>query len=61
MGEIVGATVGFGHDDVEPILGLTALMSAGIEMDPVSRRLKRRPSVRMKRRPERRAFVSVFN
>ncbi len=48
MGEIVGATVGFGPDDVEPILGLTALESVGIEIDPVSQRLKRRPAVRMK-------------
>ena len=40
-GEIVGATVGFGPDDVEPILGLTALESVGIEIDPVSQRLKR--------------------
>ena len=50
MGEIVGATVGFGNDDIEPILGLTALASVGIEIDPVSQRLKRRPSVRMKGR-----------
>ena len=49
MGEIVGATVGFGADGVEPILGLTALESVGIEVDPVSQRLKRRPAVRMKR------------
>ena len=49
MGEIVGATVGFGTDGVEPILGLTALESVGIEVDPVSQRLKRRPAVRMKR------------
>ena len=54
MGEIVGATVGFGNDDIEPILGLTALESVGIEIDPVSQRLKRRPSVRMKRRKARR-------
>ena len=53
MGEIVGATVGFGNDDVEPILGLTALESVGIEIDPVSQRLKRRPSVRMKGRASR--------
>ena len=50
MGEIVGATVGFGNDHIEPILGLTALESVGIEIDPVSQRLKRRPSVRMKGR-----------
>ena len=54
MGEIVGATVGFGNDDIEPILGLTALESVGIEIDPVSQRLKRRPSVRMKGRAARR-------
>ena len=53
MGEIVGATVRFGPDDMEPILGLTALASVGIEIDPVSQRLKRRPAVRMK--TERRA------
>ena len=49
MGEIVGATIGYGTDGVEPILGLTALESVGIEVDPVSQRLKRRPAVRMKR------------
>ena len=50
MGEIVGATVCFGPAGVEPILGLTALESGGIEIDPASQRLKRRPAVRMKRR-----------
>jgi len=54
MGEVVGATVGFGNDDIEPILGLTALESVGIEVDPVSQRLRRRPSVRMKGRVARR-------
>ena len=48
MGEFVGATVGFGPDDAEPILGVTALESVGIEIDPVSQRLKRRHAVRMK-------------
>ena len=50
MGEFVGATIGFGNPGVEPILGVTALESVGIEIDPVSQRLKRRPAVRMKRR-----------
>lgn len=50
MGEIVGATICFGNPGVEPILGLTALESVGIEVDPVSQRLKRRPAVRMKSR-----------
>jgi clan AA aspartic protease len=48
MGEIVGATVIFGPDDVEPILGMTALESVGIEIDPRNNRLKRLPSVRLK-------------
>ncbi|MEK7275143.1 MAG: clan AA aspartic protease, partial [Candidatus Desantisbacteria bacterium] len=45
MGEIVGATIIFGKDDVEPILGVTALESVGIEVDPQNQRLKRLPAV----------------
>lgn len=48
MGETVGATVIYGPDDAEPILGVTALESVGIEVDPRSQRLKRLPSVRLK-------------
>lgn len=48
MGEIVGATVIFGKDDVEPILGVTVLESVGIEVDPQNQRLKRLPAVRLK-------------
>ena len=48
MGEIVGSTVIFGSDDVEPILGVTALESAGFEVDPRTQRLKRLPAVRLK-------------
>lgn len=48
MGEIVGATVIFGANDAEPILGVTALESVGIEVDPRSQRMKRLPSVRLK-------------
>ena len=48
MGEFVGATVIFGPDDAEPILGMTALESVGIEVDPRNNRLKRLPSVRLK-------------
>ena len=58
MGEKVGATVIFGPDDVEPILGVTALESAGIEVDKRSQRLKRLPTVRLKtgrRRPRHRS------
>jgi len=48
MGEIVGSTVIFGADDTEPILGVTALESVGIEVDPRSQRLKRLPAARLK-------------
>lgn len=49
MGETVGGTILFGAADTEPLLGLTALESVGIEVDPVNRRLKRLPAVRLKR------------
>ncbi len=48
MGEIVGGTILFGDTDAEPLLGLTALESVGIEVDPLNQRLKRLPSVRLK-------------
>jgi clan AA aspartic protease len=48
MGEGVGATVIFGRDDAEPLLGVTALESVGIEVDPQNQRLKRLPAVRLK-------------
>ena len=50
MGELVWVTVIFGKDDIEPILGVTALESVGIEVDPQNQRLKRLPAVRLKRR-----------
>jgi clan AA aspartic protease len=43
LGELVGATLRFGTDDSTPILGLTALESAGIFFDPHTRELKRQP------------------
>jgi clan AA aspartic protease len=48
MGEIVGGTIIFGDSDAEPILGVTALESVGIEVDPRNQRLKRLPAVRLK-------------
>ncbi len=48
MGDIVGATIIMGADDVEPILGVTSLESVGIEVDPRNQRLKRLPAVRLK-------------
>jgi len=49
MGDVVGATIIFGEDDIEPILGVTALESVGIEVDPKNQRLKRLPAVRLKK------------
>ena len=38
----------FGADEAEPLLGVTALESVGIEVDPANQRLKRLPAVRLK-------------
>ena len=48
MGEFVGATIIFGEADAEPLLGVTALESVGIEVDPRNQTLKRLPAVRLK-------------
>jgi len=48
MGDIVGGTIIFGDADAEPILGVTALESVGIEVDPQNQRLKRMPATRLK-------------
>ena len=48
MGEIVGGTIIMGDEGAEPLLGVTALESVGIEVDPVNQRLKRQPAVRLK-------------
>ena len=49
MGEIVGGTIIFGEPGAEPLLGVTALESFGIEVDPTNQRLKILPAVRLKR------------
>ncbi len=49
MGELVGNTIIFGKKGTEPILGVTALESVGIEVDPQNQRLKRLPAVRLKK------------
>ena len=48
MGEFVGATIIIGDEDAEPLLGVTALESAGIEVDPRNESLKKLPAVRLK-------------
>ncbi len=48
MGEVTAGRVLFGPDDVEPLLGVTALESVGITVDPASRTLKRLPAIPLK-------------
>jgi hypothetical protein len=49
MGEIVGGTIIFGDPGTEPILGVTALESVGIEVNPQDQTLKRLPAARLKK------------
>jgi predicted aspartyl protease len=49
MGEIVGGTIIFGESGTEPILGVTALESVGIEVDPRTQKLNRMPATRLKK------------
>ena len=49
MGEIVGGTIIFGDPGTEPILGVTALESVGIDVDPRSQTLKKMPATRLKK------------
>lgn len=48
MGEVTAGRVIFGPDGVQPILGVTALESVGITIDPATRTLKRLPAVPLK-------------
>jgi len=48
LGDFVGSTIVFGPEDSEPLLGVTALESLGIEVDPTNQQLRRLPSVRLK-------------
>lgn len=49
MGEIVGGTIIFAKPGTEPILGVTALESVGINIDPRNQKLKRMPAIRLKK------------
>jgi clan AA aspartic protease len=48
MGEITAGRIIFGPDNAEPILGVTALESVGITVDPATRTLKRLPAIPLK-------------
>ena len=47
MGETAWGAIVFGNDDAAPLLGVTALESVGIEVDPRNQTLRRQPAVRM--------------
>lgn len=49
MNEITAGRVIFDPDDVEPILGVTALESVGVTEDPANRNLKKPPTIPLKR------------
>jgi len=49
MGEITAGRVVFGPETMEPILGVTALESVGITVDPVRRTLHRVPALPLRR------------
>jgi clan AA aspartic protease len=48
MGEVTAGRVIFGPNNAEPILGVTALESVGITIDPANRTLKRLPAIPLK-------------
>lgn len=49
MGEIVGGTIIIGDPGKGPILGVTALESVGIDIDPRTQTLIRMPATRLKK------------
>lgn len=48
MDEVTAGRIIFGPDNVEPILGVTALESVGMTIDPANRTLKRLPAIPLK-------------
>jgi clan AA aspartic protease len=48
MGDITAGRVIFGPENSEPILGVTALESVGILVDPTKQTLKRMPAIPLK-------------
>jgi hypothetical protein len=48
MGETTAGTVIFRDPDCEPLLGVTALESVGIIVDPANETLKRLPAIPLK-------------
>ena len=48
MGDVVPGVVIFGPDSCEPILGVTALETVGIMVDPTQHTLQRLPAIPLK-------------
>lgn len=48
MGEITAGRVIFGTPECEPLLGVTALESVGIVVDPANKTLRRLPAIPLK-------------
>jgi predicted aspartyl protease len=48
MGTVVPGLIVFGPDDAEPILGLVALESAALKVNPVTQQLEKLPAVMLK-------------
>ncbi len=49
MGSVTAGRVVFGAEDIEPILGVTALESVGVIVDPVKKELRRLPAIPLRR------------
>ena len=47
MGEIAGVTIAMGDESCEPLLGVTALESMGIEVDPHNQELNKLGTIRL--------------
>ena len=58
MGALTFGRVIFGPDGCEPLLGVTALESAGVTIDPANQRLKRLPAVPLKSVVHRRRQIA---
>ena len=48
LDELTAGRIIFGPENIEPILGVTQLESAGIAVDPVNHTLKRLPAISLK-------------
>ena len=53
VGETIGVTIVMAGEGTEPLLGLTAMESAGLAVDPSSQELFKRPSINLKESHER--------